>query len=73
MKNIDTLAILTKALLDRGIDYDVTLSGSEVLVRLFDANTDTTVGINASDSLEGALSNVLATSIAAPFSGLSVL
>ena len=73
MDNLNALNIKTKALLDKGIDYEVTLNGSGVRVRVFDANTDTTIGINHSDSLESALAGVLATSIAAPFVGLSVL
>ena len=73
MENLNALTIITKALLDKGIDYEVTLNGSGVRIRVFDAKTDTTVGINHSDSLESALAGVLAASIAAPFDGLSIL
>jgi len=57
---METLAIITKALLDKGLDYEVTLNMSNVRVRLFDSKTDATLGIDTSDSLERALSGVLA-------------
>ena len=55
------LSIFTKALLDRGVDYEVTLRGSEVTVRLFDQLEGVTIAQDTSDSLETALATVLAT------------
>ncbi len=60
MDDNKVLTIFTKALLDRRLDFDVTLNGSEVRVRVFDGITNDTVGIDTSDSVESALAGVLA-------------
>lgn len=53
---METLTILTKALLDKGVDYEVTLKGSEVGVRLYDQMTQETIQSAVGESLEQALS-----------------
>jgi len=76
MSDNKVLAILTQALLNKGLDYEVTLKGSSVGVRLIDNLTDDTIGSSTKGSLEEALSDVLASVISrAPKSyvGLSVL
>ena len=60
MDNLDTLTIFTKALLDKGLDYEVTLNGSEVGVKLFDTLTGTMIGTSTKGSLEESLAAVLA-------------
>lgn len=58
--NNKVLETFTMALFDRGLDYEVTLKGSEVRVRVFDSSTESTIGIDTSTSLESALASVLA-------------
>ena len=69
MDDLSTLTIFTKALLDKGLDYEVTLKGSEVDVRLFDRLTGDTIGNNKNKSLEEALASVLATVASQPAHG----
>ena len=57
---MEETTILTKALLEKGMDYEVTLKGSEVGVRLFDRLTGHTLGTETSDSLEKALAYTVA-------------
>jgi len=71
-----TLTIFTKALLDKGLDYEVTMRGSEVDVRVFDKLNEATVGSSTQDSLEKALATVLANAVSGyshGHIGLSVL
>ena len=55
-----TLVLLTGALLNKGLDYEVTLKDSTTTVRLFDQLTQATLGTNTSETVEQALATVLA-------------
>ena len=76
MNELNTLTIFTKALLDKGMDYEVTLKGSEVSVKLFDRLTGNVIGQSTKDSLEASLASVLANIASRPYPpmlGLSIL
>ena len=60
MNNLNTLTIFTKALLDIGLDLDVTLNGSYVGVELFESTTGRVVGSSVKGSLEESLADILA-------------
>jgi len=58
--NLNTLTIFTKALLDKGMDYEVTLNGAEVSVKLLDTLTGKVIGQAINNSLEASLASILA-------------
>lgn len=73
---MDMLQALTQKILDKDMDYEVTLKGSTVSVRLLDRMTENTIGYAEKGSLEEALVEILCTVASrAPqhFDGLSRL
>ncbi len=60
MDDLNVLTIFTKALLDKGIDYEVTLKGAEVSVRLLDIGSDAVIARSTRSSLEEALAASMA-------------
>ena len=57
---MEVLAIFTKALLDRGIDFEVTLDLSGVHLRLLDMSSGISIGESTGPTLEEALANSVA-------------
>jgi len=56
----ETMVQLTTALLNRGLDFEVTLRDSKSTVRLFDSMTNATIGTDTKETIEEAMASVLA-------------